>query len=93
MVMNTRQKIVLILGLLGIALASLFPPWSVSCIVPAKFLITSRQVEYAFLFDPPTGIDVLCNVSLDIVALITVWTVILAITFGLALLLGIRRSP
>ena len=96
--MNTLQKIVLVFGLAGIALASLFPPWAAHCVYGQN---NFQSVTYAFLFDPPTDIPRLensevlglCQTSLDVPALLTVYVMIIAITFGLALLLGLRRSP
>ena len=99
--MNTLQKIVVVIGLAGIALASLFPPWAVRCVYRMfNPPLVIQEVIYGFLFDPPTGVprlstevNMLCEISLDVPALLTVYIVIIAITFGLALLFGLRRSP
>ena len=90
--MNTGQKIVLALGLLGIAVTGLVPPWSVSCTL-LKDSPPARRLEYALLFDPPTGDrSQLCSVSLDVSVLLTVWVVVIAIAVALALLLWRRRT-
>ena len=83
--MNTGQKIVLAFALLGIVASGL---------VPGQRWPAAQQVEYAFLFDPPKGANpLLCSVSLDVSVLLTVWVVILAISFCLVLLIGLRRTP
>jgi len=91
--MNTLQKIVVVFGLAGIALASLFPPWAVHC--EARADMVTRKVTYAFLFDPPPIIQspFYCQISLDLPSLLTVYVMIIAITTGLALLFGLKRSP
>ena len=92
--MNTLQKIVVVFGLAGIALASLFPPWAVHCIL-SRTEIVIRKVTYAFLFDPPSFIQdpLFCQISIDLPSLLTVYVMIIAITTGLALLFGLKRSP
>lgn len=90
--MNVGQKIVLALGLLGIVVTGLFPPWSVSCFAHEK-IPPARQLEYTFIFNPPSGANArTCSVSLDGEVLLTIWAVVLAITFMLALLLSRRRT-
>ena len=90
--MNNRQKTVLVLGLLSLVATGLYPPWTVRSDVPGRPEVYSRVVRYQFLFDPPTPNQLFGSVSLNVSVLLTVWVVMLAITFGLALLFGLERK-
>lgn len=89
--LNKAQRVVLAIGLFGVVGVSLYPPWSVYC---AAYEVAGTEVKYAFLLDPPTGWmgRESCSTSIDVVALLVVFAVVLGITFGLVLLLGIRPS-
>jgi len=89
--MNTLQKIVVVFGLAGLALTGLFPPWASLCNAGSR-TVFKRDITYSLLFDPPRGMPGHCEVSLDISVLLTVWVVVLAITFGLALLFGLKKQ-
>ena len=75
------------------AATGLYPPWSISDPRYSDPPIYNRVVEYSFLFAPPEGFAAINSINLDVSVLLTVWVVVLAITFGLISLFGLRRSP
>ena len=86
--MNTLQKIVVVFGLAGIALASLFPPWVLDC-PEAVRRVYSDEFKfnlYAFLFNPELPEYALghCQAGLiNLPVLLTIYVMIIAITVGL----------
>ena len=58
--MNAAQRILVILGLLGLMIMGLFPPWT-SRLGPPSFYVES-DLGYRFLFAPPEGLGVGVNV-------------------------------
>jgi hypothetical protein len=97
--MNSRQKYVLLTGILLVGLADLFPPWL--CV--DQYYPYSRDVErfagYSFLFappapNPPTGDHPIATVSrIDSRRLTVEWAAILMLVVGLVFFSQSRPVP
>lgn len=81
MVLNNKQRIILIIGVLLFALMGLFPPWintlygEIHQVLPAG---------YAFIASPPNPKFLDGGVSLDISRLVVQWFILIVVTgFGL----------
>lgn len=93
--LNRAQRIVLIIGLFGVGVTGLYPPWAVTCW--SVELGADRTIVYSLLFAPPNTVNELgygaCQTHLDGIILVATWITALAIISGLILLLGLQRDP
>jgi hypothetical protein len=81
LIMNKKQKYILLLGLFLIALMGLFPPWNFNF----EGSVVVRPGPYAFIFSPPTYkiFSVEGAPRIDTFRLLVQWAVVVTLCSGL----------
>ncbi len=97
--MTTRQRLVLIVGALALALLGLFPPWREKADIPYKVHF-EKALGYSFIWSPPSSTLVSARefsylrdattIQIDLSRLFIEWIVVAAVATMLILFL---RSP
>ncbi|MCP4331655.1 MAG: hypothetical protein GY785_03275 [Gammaproteobacteria bacterium] len=91
MIINGKQKTLIVVGVLVFILAGLFPPWLYTLHV--NNIDREKPAGYAPIFDPPypENDDIRYGVELDVSRLTVQWVVILTAT-GLCVFLTTSRK-
>lgn len=93
--MNTKQRVIVLIGTLFILAMGLFPPWA-EFLTYEKGTTPTAAVRYAPFYSPPAmvsgaGVVAVWHLSTD--RLYAEWACVVLVTLGLALVSGKERKP
>jgi hypothetical protein len=85
-ILNSKQRAIILVGLAIIAIMSLFPPWIF--VFKTQYVLSEKPSDYYFIANPPStpDFDARIGYRIDTTRLAVQWvTIIVAVGFGLIL--------